>query len=116
MSETMQYCYEIIQNDELKKIYNLLSNRNERKMFLVINNLSYKNGVFKKNSINLKTFKTNQKDYDNLLRYLSILGFLKNSDENGNTYLISVLFMNKIKLDYDAINIDISDEDEIEGS
>lgn len=99
MSEAMQTCYENTQNDELIKIYNLINTKKERNIFLEINSKSYLSGTFNINDIDLKSYKIDQKNYNNLIQYLILLGFFEYSSEKKDTLNIPILFMKKISLE-----------------
>ena len=95
MSEVIQKTYYEICNDELIGIKKLLENQNEQKLFLKINEISYKTGSFNYGSISYNKFGLDRLEYERLIKYLNIIGFCK--DQGSKQYSIPLIYRFRIK-------------------
>jgi len=85
-----------IQNDSLKNILVLVKNKDFQILFKEINSISYHKNFFRYGDINLNKFDMNKDTYDNLLKYLTLLGFCTEIDKQK--YYIPPLYQKKLEL------------------
>jgi len=95
MPEVIQKTYYEICNDELIGIKKLLENQNEQKLFLKINEISYKTGSFNYGSISYIKYGVDRLEYERLIKYLNIIGFSK--DQGSKQYSIPLIYRFRIK-------------------
>ena len=82
--------YKIIQNDELINIYKILKEKELQNLFIEINKKTSINKTFKSGDFKLKNYGIDKDQFDSLLKYLGLLGFCKNVEQQ--TYEIPHLF------------------------
>lgn len=88
--------YDTIQNEALKNILVLVKTKDFQILFKEINSISYHRDFFRYGDINMNKFDMNKDTFDNLLKYLKLLGFCKEIDKQK--YLIPRLYQKKLEM------------------
>jgi hypothetical protein len=88
--------YEKTQNDALKNILTLVKTKDFQILFKEINSISYHREFFRYGDINMNKFDMNKETFDNLLKYLKLLGFCKEIDKQK--YYIPQIYRRKIEI------------------
>jgi hypothetical protein len=88
--------YEKTQNDALKNILTLVKTKDFQILFKEINSISYHREFFKYGDINMNKFDMPKETFDNLLKYLKLLGFCKEVDKQK--YFIPHIYRRKIEV------------------
>ncbi len=88
--------YDKIQNDALKNILVLVKTKDFQILFKEINDISYHRDFFKYGDINMNKFDMDKDTFDNLLKYLKLLVYCKETDKQR--YKIPRLYQKKMEL------------------
>lgn len=96
--EVMLKTYKEIQNEELIGIMSLLSTKQQRDVFLKINSISFRTGEFRYGDVNYKKYDMDKEEYNQLIKYLDIIGFCK--IEDNQFYSVPILYQRQIDLEY----------------
>lgn len=86
--------YDKIQNESLKNILVLVKTKNFQTLFKEINSISYHRDFFRYGDINMNKFDMNKDTFDNLLKYLKLLGFCKEIEKQK--FYIPPLYRKKL--------------------
>jgi hypothetical protein len=92
----MKDVYENLQNEELRNIYKLLYSKESQSIFLRINQLSITHPKINQGDINLKSYNCDKDEFERILKYLNLLGYLSIID--NRTYKITPLYKRSIDL------------------
>lgn len=88
--------YDKIQNDSLKNILVLVKTKNFQTLFKEINSISYHRDFFRYGDINMNKFDMPKDTFDNLLKYLKLLGFCKETEKQK--FYIPPLYRKKLDM------------------
>lgn len=88
--------YDKIQNESLKNVLVLVKTKNFQTLFKEINSISYHRSFFKYGDINMNKFDMPKDTFDNLLKYLKLLGFCKEIDKQK--FAIPPLYRKKLDI------------------
>jgi hypothetical protein len=93
---TFSSTYDKIQNDSLKNILVLVKTRDFQVLFKEINSISYHREFFRYGDINMNKFDMPKDTFDNLLKYLKLLGFCKETEKQK--FYIPPIYRKKLEL------------------
>ncbi len=79
-NEAVKLTYEKVQQDELKNIFTLLKSREYQVLFRYMNSRNHASGVSRYGDIKLKNFSIDKELYESFLKYLKLLGYLKETE------------------------------------
>lgn len=88
--------YKKVQNDELRNIYKILKDKEFQAVFKDINERTIKKNTFVSGDVNIKKLNIAKDDYERLLKYLNLLGYIKEVDKQ--TFQVPKLFQFKMTL------------------
>ena len=91
LSEVIENTYSDIQNDELKTIYGLLKEKDQKEIFKKINFILTTKNKFNYGDISLKQHSMTKEEYNRYLKYLTILGILE-YDKNNRNYNTPIIY------------------------
>lgn len=84
-----------VQNESLMNILTLVKTKDFQTIFKELNAISFHRGFFKYGDINMNKFDMPKDTYDNLLKYLKLLGFCKEYEKQK--YSIPPIYQKKIE-------------------
>ncbi|MEQ8364636.1 MAG: hypothetical protein RH948_17315 [Cyclobacteriaceae bacterium] len=88
--------YKRVQNDELRNIHKILKDKEFQTVFKDINERTIKRNTFSFGDVNIKKLNIEKDKYERLLKYLNLLGYIKEVDKQ--TYQVPKLFQFRMTL------------------
>lgn len=96
MLDVIKAVYQQVQNEQLKTIFKLQNTKNTQALFRKINQLLILKETVNYGDINLKNFETDKEDFNRLLKYLNLLGYIGEVDTKK--YSTTPLYRKELEL------------------